>query len=126
MLLIIGLPNAGKTTYSQRYHNAVHFDDVKGGRHRWANVVEMVKSDDSVVIEGVYAKASQRKPLIEACRGKKTCIWLDTPADICAERERTGRKRSERFVRMAAQDFEPPTLDEGWDEIVIIRGDSDG
>ena len=125
MILITGLPNAGKTTYSQRFPNVVHFDDVKGGRHRWGNVVEMVKADDSIVIEGVYAKASHRKPLIDACSGKKTCIWLDTPVDVCDERERTGRKRSEHMVIWAAESYEPPTLEEGWDEIIIIRGDDE-
>lgn len=126
MVLIIGLPNAGKTTYSKRFFGVVHFDDVKGGRHKWDNVVKMVEADPSIVIEGVYAKASHRKPLIDACKGKKICIWLDTPMDVCVERERTGRKRSEHMVVLAARSFEPPSYEEGWDEIVVIKGDENG
>ena len=31
MILICGIPNAGKTTYSQRYSDVIHFDEVRGG-----------------------------------------------------------------------------------------------
>lgn len=126
MTLIVGIPNAGKTTYSERYANVIHFDEIKGrGVVRFNKVVDMVKENNSLCVEGVYEKARQRIPLVEASKQRNVCIWLDTVVDTCVERERNGRKRSEHMVIWASQRFEPPTLDEGWDEIIIIRGDDE-
>ena len=120
MILICGIPNAGKTTYSSRYDNVIHFDEVLG-RDRRDKVVEAVKQDNSVVVEGVYGKASERKRLAEASEDHNTCIFLDTPLEKCEERERIGRTRSTRLVRWAHEDFETPTFDEGWDTIITIK-----
>ena len=126
MTLIIGLPNAGKTTYSKQFAKAISLDDVRGnGRDRRAKLAEMVRQDNELCIEGVYAKAKERKPLIEACSGRKVCIWLNTPIEVCIDRETHGRKRPTKMIEWAAADFEPPTYSEGWDEIIII-GDNNG
>ena len=116
----MGIPNAGKTTYSQRYDNVIHLDEEKGGRHRWGNIVEAVRKDNTICVEGVYERADMRIPLVNACKGKKTCIWLNTPLDECIDREIHGRNRSVKMVEWAAEDLEPPTYDEGWDEIIVI------
>ena len=120
MILICGIPNAGKTTYSAQYDNVVHFDEVLG-RHRWDKVIEMVKQDPTLVVEGVYEHKEDRIKLVEASQGANTCIWLDVPVDICVDRENNGRRRSEHLVIWAAEDFEEPSYDEGWDEIKVIR-----
>lgn len=123
MILITGIPNAGKTTYSHRYDNVVHYDEVKGGRHRRDKVIEAVSADNDVVVEGVYDKAKDRKRLVETSKAKNTCIWLDVSVDECLKRESKYRQRGEHLVIWCAESFEPPTLDEGWDEIIIIRGE---
>lgn len=122
MILIIGIPNAGKTQYSLRYENVIHFDDV-WSRNVYQYLADEVKRNNDICIEGVLGKASNRKILVSESKTKNTCIWLDTPLEICLDRERSGRKRSDHLVIWANYEFEPPTLDEGWDEIVIIRGD---
>ena len=124
MILIIGIPNSGKTTYSARFDNVIHFDDV-WSRDIYHFLADKVKANNDICIEGVFEKAKNRKLLVEQSKCKNICIWLDTPIDICLERERMGRKRSEHLVIWANEDFEPPTLDEGWDEIIIIRGDNE-
>ena len=121
MILICGLPNAGKTTFSQRYENVIHFDEVKGGRHRRDKVIEMVSADNDLVVEGVYDKAKDRKHLAETSKAKNTCIWLDVSVDECLKRESKYRQRGEHLVIWCAESFEPPTLDEGWDEIIILK-----
>ena len=122
MILICGIPNAGKTTYSARFENVLHFDDVKGGRHRRDKVVDAVAENNSLVVEGVYPTAKERRRLPAASTERNVCIWLDVPVDECVRRELAGRNRSEHMVIWASERFEPPTLEEGWDEIVIIRG----
>lgn len=117
MTLICGIPNAGKTTYSMQYKNVVHLDDY--GHCLWTCLKKAVTFENPV-IEGVYWGKKERKELINAKDwGNRACIWLDTPVDECVKR--TGK--SERCVRSYAQMFEPPTIDEGWDEIRIIRGE---
>ena len=122
--LICGLPNAGKTTYSAKHNNVIHFDEVsrKGDQFRRCNHLAKHTEGD-VCVEGVYNSARRRKELIEACKDKspKICIWLDTPLEECVRREESYRKRPLTIVYMEHDNFEEPTLDEGWDEIVVIK-----
>lgn len=123
LVLICGIPNAGKTTYSSRYKNVIHTDDVvPSGRGHHQTVRDMVANEDDVCVEGTFIIARHRKKLAEAYNGnRKVCIWLDTPLDECIKREDRGR--GTLITRNCSALFEPPTLDEGWDEIIIIRGD---
>ena len=117
MILIMGLPNAGKTTYSARYDNVLHLDDF--GRHKFIKCNrEVAKSDGNVVVEGIYNMKYRRKELLEALKGKdckKICIWLDISREECERRERRGRN----VVRYTL--LEAPTYDEGWDEIIHLK-----
>ena len=125
MTLICGIPNAGKTTYAKRFENVINFDRVKGtNKQMRERVLEMVKENPSAVVEGVYHKAEDRRNLIKAA-GSGKVIWLDTPTDECVRREKAYRKRPTLLVEACARHFEPPTLDEGWDEIIIIRGNDE-
>ena len=119
LTLICGHPNSGKTTFSQRFENVLHLDDFPPSK--FLNCNEAVrKADGDVVVEGIYNLRCRREKLLEACMNKKPkiCYWLDTPLEVCRERERTGRQRD---GVMEHSYFESPTLDEGWDEIQIIR-----
>lgn len=70
---------------------------------------------EDVVVEGIYNTAERRKSLLEAYKGdgEKICIWIDTPLDVIKKR---------LFIQLpsTAFNFEPPTLNEGWDSITII------
>ena len=120
MTLITGIPNAGKTTYSMRYPNVIHFDFMDGGRHRREKIINLVQADNSLCVEGVYCKSADRRKLVEASKEHNTCIWINTPLDVCIDRELNGRNRSVQMVRWAYERYEPPTYSEGWDEIIII------
>ncbi len=120
MILIIGIPNSGKTTYSKQYQNVVHFDDV-WSRNIYDYLVNVIKENNDVCIEGVFGNCENRKKLVEQSSKENICIWLDTSLEICLEREKTGRKRSEHLVLWQHEDFEPPTFQEGWDKIIIIK-----
>lgn len=115
MTIICGLPNAGKTTFSQRFDNVIHLDEVG----RTSRVCEMVAVMDDVCVEGVFPTSAKRRRVREAYDGRARLIWLDTPLDECKRREDRGR--AEFIIENAARYFEPPTYDEGWDEIEVIR-----
>lgn len=112
LTLICGMPRAGKTTYAKRFNNVIHLDGL--GYH---NVKTKVSPrTDDITVEGVYEHPRQRARLIEAYKGKGArCIWLDTPLEV--------RKTRPMWQPYHGLEFIPPTLEEGWDEIIIIRGD---
>lgn len=125
MLLICGLPNAGKTTYSARFDNVLHLDEFIGNPSKYKACIEAAKNASfDIIIEGLFTERKKRTDLFEAIKdkpGERVCIWIDTPADECIRRENRGRHPS--VVEHHARIFEPPTYDEGWDEIIRITAE---
>lgn len=122
MTLICGLPNAGKTTYSRRFEGVIHYDNLKlTTRQRYEHLNDLV-SKGNAVLEGVFGERKRRMEFISntPANERKVCIWLNTPVDTCHARENRGRPQT--IVTLHARTFQPPTYDEGWDEIIIIGG----
>lgn len=119
--LICGVGRAGKTTYSKNFENVIHLDEMGHKPYRYMNVIDALDEGD-VVVEGIYENACMRAELAQAYNGNgKRCIWLNTPKETVIARAReTGTPISVSHFR-----FEPPTYEEGWDEIVVIRGDDE-
>ena len=113
LILICGLPRAGKTTYSERFDEVIHLD-TSGA---YQGVLRRLKhKDGDVIVEGVYRLIKERENLIRAYNGTVfKCIWLETPDEV--------RQSRRGWDKWCDRPFEPPTLDEGWDEIIIIRGE---
>lgn len=126
-ILICGIPNAGKTTYSEKYDNVIHLDDFRdlGSRKAFQEIRRLLsRTKEDAVVEGVYGSAQLRKELLRAChhQDQKICIWLDTDVAECIRRELAYRKRPIGIVYGHHHGFEPPSLEEGWDEIIHIEG----
>ncbi len=116
--LICGHSRAGKTTYSKRYEGScqiIHLDDV----HSFSAVISRVRMiTEDVVVEGIYYEPRDRIRLLESYRGDGSkCICLDASKEI--REKRMGREIKHDFP------FLIPTYDEGWDEIIVIRGQED-
>lgn len=110
--LICGMPRAGKTTYSKRYDNVIHLDGI--GYHQVKRMVAEITTD--VAVDGIYNDSRTRERLATAYKGNgRRCIWIDTPLEI--------RKTRPMWQEYLGMEFEPPTFEEGWDEIIIIRGE---
>lgn len=127
MILVCGIPNAGKTTYSKQFKDVIHYDDLQlTTKGRYKKINEFVAKGECVV-DGVFGKRENRCSLIQSCPKdeKKVCVWLNTSLSVCLEREKKYRNRSLFMVKSHYNSFEPPTLDEGWDEIIIIRGNNE-
>lgn len=118
LTLICGLPNAGKTTYSAQFGNVIHLDDYFRDFDACNSMASQASED--VCIEGIYNTKKKRKDLLECINKdyKKVCIWLNTSTEECIKRE--NRNRSKHLILSCAKQLEPPTEDEGWDEIQII------
>lgn len=117
LTLICGLPNAGKTTFSKRFDNPLHLDDI-GTADSVINMMNQMDGD--VVVEGFFGTSADRKKIRSAYSGEAVCIFIDISVEESISRE--NRNRHPSILRNASKKFEPPTLDEGWDEIRIMRG----
>ena len=118
--LVCGRSRAGKTTYCRQFKSVLHLDTYGFQPKSYTRLLEKVATvDGDLIVDGIFDTADRRMALLEAYSGsgKKVCTWLDTPLDIIAR----------RFLRTGnlPHPFEPPTLSEGWDEIIIIKGDDD-
>lgn len=123
--LICGIPNAGKTTYSRKFDNVIHHDSLLlTTQERYRYTIEKAKQSEDICIDGMYGEKKRRVELLDALKDyTKTCIWMDTPVEKCIKRE--NRRRPDHLILHYAKTFEPPTFDEGWDEIIVI-GDGNG
>lgn len=110
----MGLPNSGKTTYSQKFDNVLHLDDFPNSK--FLNCNKAVKLQNNVVVEGIYNIKYRRELLLKGVHTEKICIWIDTPVQVCMHRN----GRSKDIVLYEYISFSPPTYDEGWDKIIRV------
>lgn len=118
LVLICGRPRAGKTTYSKRYADVLHLDSFGHIPNNYATLLEHLPQGD-VVVDGIYNTPELRTELLQRFDGRKVCIWLDTPLEVIR-----GRYPKHIKLNNFPYPFEPPTMDEGWDEIIRTSGTS--
>ena len=117
--LICGASHVGKTTFSQRFKNDVHLDDVaQKPTERYAAVNDIVRrTSGDVVVEGIYESPEQRIALLNAYNGEgRECIFLDP-----SEEEINSRPFAKRHGWVKKHSFTPPDYTEGWDRIEVIH-----
>ena len=84
----------------------------------------------SFVIDNTCTTKEVRKRFIDYCNSikaplRKICVFFDTPIGVCIERNnnRTGKERVPKTaILMKAKELERPSLEEGFDELIIIDG----
>lgn len=103
-----------------QYQDALHQDEI-GVTSRIIEALKQKKGN--VVIEGYFGNREERQKVLSEYRGYKRCIFLDISVEESIRRE--NRNRHPCILRNAFHFFESPTFDEGWDEIIIIRGDKE-
>ena len=116
IIVIIGFSNSGKTSYSEQFEDVFHLDQ--------GFTTRMLPQKGDIVIEGVFLRKKMRKKILDAIdkqKYEKICIWIDTPIELCIEREHEGRKRPDSLLYSQSIRFQPPEYDEGWDKIIVIR-----
>lgn len=128
LILVCGLPNAGKTTYCEQYENVIHLDSIESTsfEDKFNKCIhQAAQAEGDVVIDGNFFSSRIRQNLLNAFKDrdyKKICVWVNTPFDICLERARNGG-RDETTVNHIYRYFDDPTLEEGWDELICTYTD---
>lgn len=136
LITLCGAPASGKTTLSKklaeaynliRYsfdeRNCIYYEDLI------QPVLESLNKGHHVIIDALHNRKSLRKQLLESIidiNCKKILIYMDTPLGDCIRRNAERPNPLPAFiVEDIYNSFEPPTLDEGWDEIYYYSGGED-
>lgn len=135
LVILVGLPASGKTTFYRRRFAATHAHvsrDVLGrgrdpkGRQR-ALVTEALGAGRSVVVDNTNARAAERAELIALGRGAGARVVgyhvESTPREaIARNRQREGSARvPPAAIHAIAKRLEPPRYAEGFDALYRVR-----
>lgn len=143
-IAMCGIPASGKSTLSTKlaskysikiyhfdnYPNAFHPEKYKDALYQmWGDITKELQKGNDVICDNVHTTKRKRTDILNAISGipcKKICVVLTTPLEECLKRNVNRKTRLPDFVLHDMHNkFEPPSLDEGWDEIIIINNDKD-
>ena len=142
LLMLVGLPGSGKSTYIKKYFNQnlkVHSSDaireeltgdinnqdinsrVFETLHK--RVKEDLKNGISCVYDATNISWKRRKSFLESLNGIncwKVCHIIATPFEVCLEQnEQRDRKVPYEVIERMYKNFDIPWWNEGWDDIEI-------
>ncbi len=142
VVLTIGMPGSGKTTWFKRRGvtplssdmlRSILFDDITEQRYQslvFSTLRSLLRARLIAKMPWNYVDATnlspgERRQWIKMAKGlgyEVQAVYFDVPLEVCLERN----KRRERVVpedvmqRLAAK-LKPPTFDEGFSKIVVVR-----
>jgi predicted kinase len=142
VVLAIGLPGSGKSSWFKR-HNVVPlssdmvrsllFDDVREQRFQdlvFSNLRSMLKARLIAKRPTNYVDATNLTPqerqhwikLAKDYQYEVHAVFFDVPLEVCIERhERRDRVVPEDVMRRMAAKLKPPTFEEGFAKITVVR-----
>jgi predicted kinase len=134
-VLLVGLPAAGKTTFYRRYFAATHrhiskdlWPNATGrdARQRRA-IAEALTAGVSVVVDNTNPTRAERGVIVDAARAhgaRVVCYFFDVTTREAVARN-AGRSGREKVPKVAiftvAKRLEPPTPDEGFDQLFRMQ-----
>lgn len=134
IVIFVGLPGCGKSTYYRRHFSPSHVQISKDllspnaakEKQQRRLVEEAIGRGASIVVDNTNPSRQSRAWLIERARlagYRVRAYYFACPAAVAIERNNT-REGKERVPTVAIfttrKKLEPPTLEEGFDEVVTI------
>jgi predicted kinase len=107
LYVVFGLQGAGKTTW------------VESNAHRLG--------PNAVLLSGPLPSRKQRERAVavaKAIGARSVAVWINTPFEVCMSRiaERSGLARvREEAVRHVQERLEPPSTQEGFNEVIEVQ-----
>ena len=148
LVLLIGLPGSGKSTFARSLNSRIISTDairaqlfgkeaIQGDwlkiwlevRSQFQQAVNAIASGEIefAIYDATNAVRKQRKSAIALARNSGftyiTGVWINPSIEVCLERNRMRSRQVPEAVidRMARRLYgAPPTLEEGLDEIVVV------
>ena len=145
LIVLGGLPASGKSTYAGMLAESEQFcrvcpdlirkelygnENIQGNGKKVFEIAfnaiqRLGKQNFNVVFDATNINANRRKQLVKDMRGYFDIIifkWFHTPIDICLKRNRERwRVVPEEVLWRMFDNFEEPTMEEGWDYIEEIK-----
>ena len=134
LIISIGLPGSGKSTYYRKYLAKTHAQvskDLMSGSKKDQTQREMITrallQRKDVVVDNTSVTAEIRKPLIELGHqlgADVIAYYFSTSVEDCIARNalRIGRAKVPNVaIYTMAKKFQEPTMAEGFDDIVKIE-----
>lgn len=147
VVLAIGLPGSGKTTWFRRRGvtplssdllRNILFDDVEEQRYQglvFSTLRSLLRARLIARMPWNYVDATnlsvhERRQWIKMAKSfgyEVQAVFFDVPLDVCLERNRSrDRMVSEDVMRKMAEKLKPPVFEEGFAKITVVRVKSAG
>jgi len=97
------------------------------GKTRWVNENRTMFSEPAIVFDAAQSRARDRAGAVAQGRRfscRLICIWIFCPLDVAIARNRarpSDQVIADEVVQLVFNTFEPPTLEEGFDEVSKIE-----
>ncbi len=142
VVLAIGLPGSGKTTWfgrrgitplSSDLLRNILFDDVEEQRYQglvFSTLRSLLRARLIARMPMNYVDATnlsihERRQWIKMAKSfgyEVQAVFFDVPLDVCLERNRQrDRSVSEDVMRKMAEKLKPPVFEEGFEKITVVR-----
>ena len=131
MIVLIGLPGAGKSTfYRQRFfdtHLRVNLDQLRTRAREGALVETCLRSRIRFVWDGTNATKAARAPVVQSARQagfRVHAFWFEPDFKACVARNarRVGQSRVPvAAIGHIAKQLQKPDFDEGFSSIFSVR-----
>lgn len=142
VVLTIGLPGSGKTTWYKRRGvtplssdmlRSILFDNITEQRYQglvFSTLRSLLRARLIAKMPWNYVDATnlsphERRQWIKMARGfgyEVHAVFFDVPLEICLERNRRRERQvTEEVMQQMAARLRPPTFKEGFSKIVIVR-----
>lgn len=147
IVLAIGLPGSGKSTYFARRGIAplssdlirqLLFDDpanqrlpqvVFGVLHELLRL-RLAAGAGVAYVDATNLTRRDRRHFFQIAKQNGAAVdalYFDVPLQVCLERNRRRARRvAEEAIRHMARRLQPPAADEGFRKIVVVKGSSSG
>jgi predicted kinase len=134
-VILVGLPAAGKTTFYRRYFAATHRHISKDlwpsatrrdARQRRA-IDDALSAGASVVVDNTNPARAERAAIVNTARShgaRVICYFFDvtTKESVARNAGRTGREKVPNVaIFTVAKRLEPPTPEEGFDQLFRLQ-----
>lgn len=147
IIMLIGIPGSGKTTYSVGLSEEYNAKVISSDKVRQTYVgidekevfpmvyklsIEELKEGRNVILDATHITPKVRKRSFDALDEygipyEKIAIYIDTPVEVCVKRvEKRNQDPNELFLPLEViesygKNIIPPTKEEGFEEIRIIK-----